>query len=137
MKKVYVIVFLFGLGRDTLLLIRKNRPDWQAGKLNGLGGKVEKDETLCEAVIREVKEECGVQLRNYELEFIERIPRDEKPKGCKNHEIIVFAAVANLSQWSKTTDEEPVLIDIKELFTRNHDFVHNVSRLASKSLCLI
>ena len=40
-------------------LIRKNRPDWQAGLLNGIGGKIEKGESPLEAMIRECKEEAG------------------------------------------------------------------------------
>lgn len=44
---------------DLVALIRKDRPEWQAGFLNGIGGKLEKDETPLEAMIRECKEEAG------------------------------------------------------------------------------
>jgi len=50
---------------DYVLLIRKNRPDWQAGRLNGVGGKVEEGEIPYEAMIRECKEECGLSLYNW------------------------------------------------------------------------
>ena len=40
----YVCGFLFSPDRKKVLLIRKRRPAWQAGKLNGVGGKV--DSTL-------------------------------------------------------------------------------------------
>lgn len=44
---------------DAVALIRKDRPEWQAGFLNGIGGKLEKGETPLEAMIRECKEEAG------------------------------------------------------------------------------
>jgi len=37
----YVVGFVFDLNAHLTLLMRKNRPDFQAGKLNGPGGKVE------------------------------------------------------------------------------------------------
>lgn len=53
----YVCGFYFA--NDEVLLINKLKPDWQKGKLNGVGGKVEKDESSIDAMIREFKEETG------------------------------------------------------------------------------
>ncbi len=52
----YVVGFLQDAGRQVLLL-RKNRPAWQAGHLNGVGGKVEPGERPHEAMAREFHEE--------------------------------------------------------------------------------
>ncbi len=41
-------------------LITKNKPSWQANKLNGIGGKIESGETPSEAMAREFEEETGV-----------------------------------------------------------------------------
>jgi len=60
--KRYVCSFLFSLDRRRVLLIRKNRPAWQAGKLNGVGGKIEPGETPREAARREFREETGMDL---------------------------------------------------------------------------
>ena len=60
--KRYVCSFLFSLDRRRVLLIRKNRPAWQAGKLNGIGGKIEPGETPREAARREFREETGLDL---------------------------------------------------------------------------
>jgi 8-oxo-dGTP diphosphatase len=58
MKK-YVLGFAFDkMGR--VALIEKKRPEWQRGKLNGLGGSVEKGEGYHEAMVREFREECGL-----------------------------------------------------------------------------
>lgn len=40
-----------------VLLLEKNRPTWQAGRLNGVGGKVDRDEEPADAMLREWKEE--------------------------------------------------------------------------------
>lgn len=40
-------------------LIRKDRPAWQAGFLNGIGGKIEPGESPHDAMIRECHEEAG------------------------------------------------------------------------------
>lgn len=51
----YVVGFLFW--KDWVLLLIKNKPDWQAGKLNGIGGKVEPGENFLAAMVREWNEE--------------------------------------------------------------------------------
>lgn len=56
----YVLGFAFNDSGDEVLLIRKNRPSWQKGKLNGIGGKIEQDETPRMALVREFEEETGV-----------------------------------------------------------------------------
>lgn len=47
---------------DSVLLIRKNHPAWMKGLLNGLGGKIESQETPLQAMVREFREECGILL---------------------------------------------------------------------------
>lgn len=61
MKTRYVLGLIFSEDRQSVVLIRKNKPDWQRGKLNGIGGKIEpSDSTPYDAMQRESKEECGV-----------------------------------------------------------------------------
>jgi 8-oxo-dGTP diphosphatase len=62
----YVCGFLFSRDRTRVLLIRKRRPAWQAGKLNGLGGKIEPGETALEAMRREFREEAGVDVAEWQ-----------------------------------------------------------------------
>jgi 8-oxo-dGTP diphosphatase len=57
----YVIGYLFD-GKDKVALIEKNRPDWQKGRLNAPGGKMEKGETPLQASTREFREETGAEI---------------------------------------------------------------------------
>lgn len=43
-----------------ILLVLKDRPAFQKGRLNLVGGKIEKDETPAYAAMRELKEESGL-----------------------------------------------------------------------------
>jgi len=47
------------LGGDDTLLVLKDKPEWQKGRLNLPGGKIEKGETPEDATIREIVEETG------------------------------------------------------------------------------
>lgn len=61
MKK-YVLGFLFSNDKRDIALIRKERPEFQKGKFNGVGGKIENDETPLEAMNRECKEEFEINV---------------------------------------------------------------------------
>lgn len=54
--------YVCGFMRDSygfVALVRKNKPAWQAGRLNGVGGGVEAGETPHQAMCREWFEETG------------------------------------------------------------------------------
>jgi len=54
---------------DRVLMIRKNRPEWQKGKLNGVGGHIEDGEKEHDAMAREFMEETGLSVpaENWQL----------------------------------------------------------------------
>lgn len=56
----FVVGFLFSESGEQVILMRKNRPAWQAGYYNGVGGKIEPGETPAAAMTREGIEEIGV-----------------------------------------------------------------------------
>ncbi len=49
----------FAFEGPNVALIRKKRPAWQEGLLNGIGGHVEPGETFLDAMVREFREETG------------------------------------------------------------------------------
>ena len=56
----YCLGFAFGDHDNHVVLIRKTKPDWQKGRLNGVGGKVEEGESARTAMVREFMEETGI-----------------------------------------------------------------------------
>jgi 8-oxo-dGTP diphosphatase len=59
--KQYVVGFCFNKAGTKVLLIRKEKPEWQKGRLNGIGGKIENyDASPVLAMIREAYEEAGI-----------------------------------------------------------------------------
>ena len=57
----FVLGFLFSEDRKRVVLIKKTKPSWQAGCLNGVGGKLESyDADFVSAMLREFREETGV-----------------------------------------------------------------------------
>lgn len=58
--KQQVLGFLFNAKLNRVVLIRKNKPTYLAGQLNGVGGKVEEDEEPAVAMCREFREETGI-----------------------------------------------------------------------------
>lgn len=60
--KLFVVGFAFLRQQSRVVLIRKNRPAWQADKLNGVGGHVEDAEPRENAMEREFREETGVTI---------------------------------------------------------------------------
>jgi 8-oxo-dGTP diphosphatase len=63
----YVAGFLYSTNRSKVVLIKKARPEEQAGKLNGVGGKVENGESPDIAMQREFQEETGKVVNNWNL----------------------------------------------------------------------
>lgn len=59
----YVAGFLIDESRELVALVQKNRPEWQAGKLNGIGGHIEEGESPDEAMHREFEEETGIVFK--------------------------------------------------------------------------
>ena len=65
----YVLAFVFTADAREVVLVRKTRPAWQAGRVNALGGKIHDGETVGAAARREVREEAGVDVERWE-EFL-------------------------------------------------------------------
>ena len=61
----YVLGFAFDDTGDNVVLIRKTKPAWQAGKFNGVGGKSNPWESAHKAMFREFEEETGVYSNDW------------------------------------------------------------------------
>lgn len=89
------------------VFVRKNRPAWMAGKLNAVGGHIEKGEPPAAAMAREFEEEAGVRIAPERWEHFATMhgvkadepfvvywfragwdPRDAKPRSMTDEEIV-------------------------------------------------
>lgn len=96
-----VVGFLFSEDAKRVVLIKKNRPEWQKGYYNGIGGHVMHGEHFSGAMEREFAEEAGmkvygwrhfVTLKNKEVEiyFYNAFGDVDKAISCTDEKIIVF-----------------------------------------------
>lgn len=84
--KHYVMGFVFNKNVNRVLLIKKIKPEWQAGHWNGVGGKIEPtDLSPYNAMLRESLEETG---HNYP--FKHRVTF-----VCPGGTVYVYAAMLN------------------------------------------
>ncbi|MEK6829038.1 MAG: NUDIX domain-containing protein [Nanoarchaeota archaeon] len=120
MKKIYVAGFLFSKDGDLVALVEKNRPDWQKGKLNAIGGKVEDGEDPLSAMQREFKEEAGVDIRDW-TPFCVLVGNDEEyNESGSNFEVHFFSCFSNEILNVKTMeDEEVAMYVVDQVQTRN------------------
>jgi len=118
----YVLGFLFNTGhRDRVWLINKNRPSWQRGKLNGIGGHIEAGETPEEAMRREFREEAGLDVPYWQHAVTLH--------NCANVEMFVFRAFMidkRFMQVKQTTDERPQCFFVHKVNTRHHPVLPNL-----------
>lgn len=63
---LFVVGFMFNQDFSEVLLIRKEKPAWQKGRLNGIGGKVKEGEIEPDAMRREFIEEAGVDIGEWQ-----------------------------------------------------------------------
>lgn len=57
----YTLGLIYNPKNTQILLQLKDKPDWQHGRYNGIGGKVEQNETPDHAMLRKGIEEIGVE----------------------------------------------------------------------------
>lgn len=103
----YVVGFLFSTDLRQVALITKNRPQWQAGLLNGIGGKIEAGESAPDAMRREFLEEAGVDMGEW-AHFASMTDQH-------HFSIDVFAATGAVDQLVAMTDEAISVYDVKQL----------------------
>ena len=65
MKK-FVVIFLFTKDYKKVLMVKRNKPPYK-NCWNGIGGKIEENETEIQATIRECYEETEIKLDNPKL----------------------------------------------------------------------
>lgn len=117
----YVAGFLFSPDLENVVLIEKQKPDWQKGKYNAIGGKIEKGETPEQAMIREFEEETSLSVTGWKpLVDIEG----------EGYAVRFFYATSE--KWEHhltTTDEEVFHIPVMDLHLVRHHLIENLNWL--------
>lgn len=75
--KGYTVGFIFNTDLSKVVLVLKSHPDWQKGKLNGPGGKIEEGEDSCGCVVREILEETGLETKKDGWRYFAKINSED------------------------------------------------------------
>jgi 8-oxo-dGTP diphosphatase len=106
-KASFVLALLYTADRTQVVLMRRTRPAWQAGRVNALGGRLKDGELAKDAARREVREESGVDV----AQWIEVLVWEDA-----EYRMHVMRAVSELARGARTMeDQEVFLADIDAL----------------------
>ena len=92
-------------------MIQKNRPDWQAGYFNGIGGKFEDGEDWKDCTIREVFEETDIKLTEDELIYIGKY-------SSSKYDVFISTTSIDSNRFIKfkqKTDEKLYVLDVESM----------------------
>lgn len=104
--KEYVVGFMFTPDRSRVLLLRKARPAWQRGRLNGPGGLIQEGETPLHAMRREMIEETGILFDAWAAFAVLNI---SGPAGVERVHFFRAIAPDRETVWrARGRDDEPV-----------------------------
>jgi len=109
----YVVGFMLDPTLSKVVLIRKAKPEWQAGLLNGVGGKVGDNipgETPEQAIHREFKEEAGLDNLDWKPYLTLQTPHSE---------LYFFRAIGNVHGAQTQTEEDVNVYDVHDIMDRS------------------
>lgn len=100
--------------KDNKILLAEKKRGFGVGKLNGVGGKIENDESIEQAMLRETMEEIGVKPIDFEQRAT--IHFDLFYKGEKEKEdTYVFVASNYIGELIETEEMKPKWFELKNL----------------------
>lgn len=140
----FVCGFMFNSRTEQVLLIEKKRPKWQAGLLNGVGGKLEPAtesnpntaglthfdrafENPVEAMVREFREETRIETKTRDWDEILQL------RVNYINDVYFFRTYTNdyfhdiISNCPPPTDEKMYIFDLKDLITKQRTLVKSLT----------
>jgi len=115
---LYCLGFMFSFDRRSVLLIEKQRPDWQAGLLNGIGGRVEQAEHVDASMVREFREETGITTVEADWLRFAALRQDEV------FTVQCYLAMGDIYAAKTMTDERVLQVSLSDM--EDHATVPNV-----------
>jgi len=104
-----VLGFVLNKEHTKIALIKKNRPEWQKDRYNGIGGHVEKRETFQDAMSREFEEEAGILTLPNEWECFGRM------SGVDWNVWLFVLELNDLSEIKSKTDEKIEIFEVDKI----------------------
>lgn len=108
--KLYTLGFFFSEDKKRVALIQKTKPAWQAGRLNGIGGKVEFKETPLDCMIREFREETGHEHTDWKYFALMQNPE---------FKVFCFVGFGDVDALKSVTEEKIVIVNVDKLYVYN------------------
>ncbi|KAF0126895.1 MAG: mutX [Elusimicrobia bacterium] len=114
--KLATLCYVRSGGRTLMLHRVKKKDDVHEGKWNGLGGKLEPGESPEDCVVREIREEAGLRIKNPLLKGVLTFP--DFAKG-EDWYVFVFTASAFSGELIDSTEGELRWIPDRDLLKLN------------------
>lgn len=124
----YCLGFAF-TGDDEVALIQKKRPAWQAGKWNGIGGKLEQGEYGAQAMVREFLEETGVETVTADWDYMGTMKFNGYEPEAWVH--VYRSKWINGLSVDTMEDEEVALIEVWRVLRQDIDVMYNLPWLVA------
>lgn len=100
----------FAFDGKMVALIEKQRPLWQKGLLNGIGGHIEEGEEPIDAMVREFREETGVNTMPHEWDRFATLT------DGVNFEVTFFKTwCVDIAKLKTKTDEKVVIFPTEKV----------------------
>ena len=125
----FVVGFCFTADKNFVLLITKQKPEWQKGCLNGIGGKIEEDETPLNAMVREGFEEAGLLLKWVEFGVMRGTNNDGNDFEC----FIFYSFTDAVKRFKQKEKEFLDLYHIDDYW--RHKYIANLEFIIPALLC--
>lgn len=113
----YVAGFLFSENLKRVALIEKQKPNWQRGKLNAIGGKIEldADEFPMEAMGREFAEETGLTIRGWKRFCVLMGDLSDESLDGQSWRVYFYFAIGNVNKIKQVEIEKPIICPTSKL----------------------
>lgn len=140
----YCVGFAFNEWCDEVLLLRKVKPAWQAGRVNGIGGHIEEGEAPLEAMKREGREETKGAWEYPGEEYLHAEWEQFAFVTGPGVELYCFRAFIDSNEWDATLiprgswssglQTEEGLLTIFDVNNLPHFMLHNLTWLIPLAL---
>lgn len=116
----YSCGFLINKDNNLVALVRKEKPTWQHGLLNGIGGKIEEGESPTICMVREFREEAlnplyhGEEIKWDRFASIRGNCRERQPGNegvFRVHFFRAFASLTMLRMNLRTNTSEQIIVE--------------------------